>query len=177
MQVDLGVQIRQDQLAALLGISEARVSQLVSDGVLLPGENGLQWLHAYCARLREQAAGRSSSGGLDLAQERAALAREQRASYAIKNAVALGEYAPISLLSDVLSFASQAVVDRLEALTAQIKRAAPGMDDVTRRVIDQTIASCRNEWVRSTADLTAARLAELASDVDDDDATAGLAEP
>lgn len=172
MNIDLGAPIRQDQLATLVGLSEARVSQLMTDGALPAGATGLQWLHAYCARLREQAAGRASSGGLDLAQERAALAREQRAHYAIKNAVALGEYAPISLLSDVLSFASQAVVDRLEALTAHLKRAAPDMDEATRQVLGQTIANCRNEWVRSTSELTAARLAELAGDEDESGAEA-----
>jgi hypothetical protein len=45
-------------------------------------------LLAYCARLREMAAGRQSdAGGLDLIQERAALAREQRIGHEIKNAV------------------------------------------------------------------------------------------
>ena len=161
MQIDLSAPIRQAQLAQLVGLSEARVSQLLADGSLPAGGTGIEWLLAYCARLREQAAGRSSTGPLDLAQERAALAREQRSSYAIKNAVALGEYASISLLADVLSFASQAVVDRLEALPAHLKRAAPDMDELTRRALEQTISSCRNEWVRSTADLTAAKLADL----------------
>ena len=68
--------ISQAEFAALIGVSEARVSQLVSEGVIVRGDSGHEWLLAYCERLRDQAAGRASAGlgGLDLVQERAALA-------------------------------------------------------------------------------------------------------
>jgi hypothetical protein len=68
------------------------------------------------ASLRDQAAGRLGSelGGLDLTQERAALAREQREGQSIKNAVARKEYAPVGLLADVLGMVASAVVDRFD---------------------------------------------------------------
>ena len=72
--------IAQAEFAQMIGVSEARVSQLLSEGVLARGETALEWNVAYCERLRDQAAGRLGAevGGLDLVQERAALAREQR---------------------------------------------------------------------------------------------------
>ena len=76
----LDQQVSQAEFAAMIGVSEARASQLVSEGVIVRGETAHEWLVAYCERLRDQAAGRlgEGAGGLDLVQERAALAREQR---------------------------------------------------------------------------------------------------
>jgi phage terminase Nu1 subunit (DNA packaging protein) len=147
----------------MVGISEPRVSQIASDGILPAGASALEWLHAYCARLREQAAGRSSDGPLDLAQERAALARSQREAVDLKNAVSRGEYATISLLSEVLAAASQSVVERFEQIPGQLKRACPALDDAARDQVMTALAAARNEWVRATAELAAAKL-ETADD-------------
>ena len=101
----------------MVGITQPAVSAMVADGRLqVEGLSLGDALQAYCQRLRDQAAGRVGSevGGLDLVQERAALAREQREGQAIKNAVARREYAPIGLLADVLGRAGGAVVDRFD---------------------------------------------------------------
>ena len=149
-------EIAQGHFAELVDISSARVSQLLSEGVLPSSGTGLQWLHAYCHRLREQAAGRHTDGPLNLAQERAALAREQRAGIEIKNGVLRGEYAAISLLSETLGSASQAVAERFDHLPGRIKNAVP---DLTAAVLDQVlavIAEARNEWVIQTVALVSA---------------------
>jgi phage terminase Nu1 subunit (DNA packaging protein) len=52
---------------------------------------------AYIRRLREQAAGRAAVGDLDLAGERAALAKAQRERIEMQNAVTRGELAPVVL--------------------------------------------------------------------------------
>jgi len=151
----------------LVDLSRQRVSQLVDEGTLQRGESGMVWLRAYVARLREQAAGRASGepGGLDLVQERAALAREQRRSYEIKNAVAEGEYAPIELLASVLAAASGAVVDRMEQLPARLRKTCPDLSDEARQQIDAVLVAARNEWANATASL----LDAAPSDEDDDD--------
>ena len=162
---------RQADFAALVGISQPAVSDLVSKGVLDNGAPLRQWLLAYCLRLREQAAGRMGSevGGLDLAQERAALAREQRMGIEIKNAVLRGEYASIGLLSEVLASASQAVAERFDHLPGLLKKVAPDMLDAARDQVMATIAQARNEWVRETAALVSARVlaADDLPDLDD----------
>lgn len=163
----LAVVIQQAEFAALVGVSEAKVSQLISDGILQRGQTGHAWLLAYCERLREQAAGRASGevGGLDLVQERAGLAREQRIKYEIANAVARGEYAPISLLTEVLATASQAVVDRIDMLPGQLRKVAPDLPDMVRQTLDTTIASARNEWARATAELVVRHFDDDSADV------------
>jgi len=158
--------ISQAEFGAWVGISEARVSQLMAEGVLTRGESGHEWLVAYCERMRDIAAGRASSetGGLDLVQERAALAREQRLGIAIKNAVARGEYAPISLLAEVLATASQSVSERFEQLPGLLRKVCPELPDAARDQVMSAIADARNQWVRATARL----VAEAVTPPDDD---------
>lgn len=148
----LDQQVSQAEFAAMIGVSEARASQLVSEGVIVRGDTAHEWLVAYCERLRDQAAGRlgEGAGGLDLVQERAALAREQRIGQAIKNAVARREYAPVGLLADVLGMAASAVVDRFEQLEGALKKSCPDLPDEAKTTVLQVIASARNEWIRAT---------------------------
>ena len=153
----IDVVISQAEFAQVVGVSEARVSQLLGDGVMARGDTAHGWLISYCERLRDQAAGRAGAetGGLDLVQERAALAREQRMGQAIKNAVARKEYAPVGLLADVLGMASSAVVDRFEQLEGSLRKACPDLPDEARDTLQQVIGAARNEWIRSTANLVA----------------------
>jgi phage terminase Nu1 subunit (DNA packaging protein) len=102
----------------------------------------------------------SDIGGLDLVQERAALAKTQREGIEIKNAVARGEYAPISLLSEVLATASQSVVERFEQLPSQLKKNCPELPDAARDQIMTLLAAARNEWVRATSALVVAKSEE-----------------
>lgn len=154
-----------------VGISQPVVSKMISDGILPAGGTFGEWLLAYCYRLREQAAGRLGSelGGLDLVQERAALAREQRVGQAMKNAIARKEYAPIQLLAQVLASASQAVSERFDHLPGVLKKSCPEMTSAQRNEVVGVIVAARNEWVRATAELVAASLDEI----DDDLALAG----
>lgn len=162
----LDEQVSQAEFAQIIGVSEARVSQLVAERTIVRGDTAAEWIVAYCERLRDQAAGRvgDMAGGLDLVQERAALAREQRLGIEIKNAVARGEYAPVTLLAEVLAIASQSVSERFEQLPGALRKACPDMLDAARDQVMTTIADARNEWVRATAKLVVQRL-----DADGDD--------
>lgn len=151
--IDLQAPPLQSELAEIVGVSQQAISALVTDGRLVVGETLGDALQAYCQRLREQAAGRASAGGLDLVQERAALARSQRIAQDLKNAVTKGEYAPIGLLADVLGTASSAVVDRFEQLEGALRKTCPDLPDEAWQTIQQVIAGARNEWARSTEQL------------------------
>ena len=164
--------VSQAEFAAMIGVSEARASQLVSEGVIVRGDTAHEWLVAYCERLRDQAAGRlgEGAGGLDLVQERAALAREQRIGQAIKNGVARKEF---GLLADVLGTASSAVVDRFDHLEGVLAKSCPDLPEEAKTAVLTVIADARNEWIRSTAKLVDEAVdAMLAADEDDDMAVA-----
>lgn len=170
----LDAPISQAEFAQIVGISEARVSTLISEGVLVKGDSAHGWLLGYCDRLRDMAAGRHSAGGLDLVQERAALARSQREAQDLKNAVARGEYAPIGLLADVLGQAASAVVDRMDQVEGDLRKACPDLPEDARVVVLRTLANARNEWIRSTAKLINDKMDQMADALDegeDDDRT------
>lgn len=171
----------QADFAEMVGVSEARVSQLMADGLMQRGGTAHEWLLAYCERLRDQAAGRAGdgAGGLDLVQERAALARSQREAQDLKNAVARGEYAPIGLLADVLGRAASSVVDRFDQLEGALRKSCPDISDDVLLAVLSVNASARNEWLRATARLVDQYIDELAdADEEGDPADAlGAFEP
>lgn len=162
----LTVRIEQADFAEMVGVSEARVSQMLAEGHLERGGTARQWLVTYCHRLREQAAGRDVNGVL--ARERAALTRSQRKGQDIKNAVAEGEYAPVGLLADVLASASAAVVDRFDQLPGLLRKACPELPLEARDQVMKTIASARNEWIRSTEQLVIKHLDDTTADEPED---------
>lgn len=151
----------------MVGISQQAVSHYVQSGVLSAAADCGTWLREYCSNLREMAAGRGAGGELDLAQERALLARSQREGQDIKNKVALGTYGQIDLLNDVLATASQAVVDRLDQIPAGLRRVCPDLPQAARDAVMAEIASARNEMVRKTASIVADYLD--AGDIQEDD--------
>lgn len=159
----------QSQFASLACISEARVSQMLADGILTPGAPIGDWLGLYIHRLRAQAAGRmgSEAGGLDLVQERAALAREQRERVALQNAATRGELAPIELLRDVLGKAIAIMVSELEQVDGLIAQTAPDLPDATRLAVLNAVAAARNKIAGRAADLVLADI-DPADDIDAD---------
>ena len=171
MVIDLAAPATQSDVAMVVGVSQQAISALVTEGKLPPAGTLGEVLQAYCQRLRLQAAGRMGDevGGLDLVQERAALAREQREGQAIKNAVARKEFAPVGLLADVLGMAASAVVDRFDQLEGALRKACPDLPDEAKTTVQQVIANARNEWLRGTAALVADGLDAMLAGQDDDD--------
>ena len=168
--IDLDYEATQTALAGLVGVTQPTISNLMTDGKLPSSGTLGELLLAYCARLRDQAAGRMGENTtLDLVQERAALAREQREGQAIKNAVARREFAPVGLLADVLGMAASAVVDRFDQLEGQLRKACPDLPDEARTVVQTVIASARNEWIRSTANIVCDGLDAMVAAPDEED--------
>jgi phage terminase Nu1 subunit (DNA packaging protein) len=148
----------QQEIAEHLDMSDRNLRDLLQSVGLDHKQAAMSEIRvAYIRRLREQAAGRMGGemGGLDLVQERAALAREQREGQAIKNAVARREYAPVGLLADVLGMAASAVVDRFDQLEGALRKACPDLPEEAKTTVQQVIANARNEWLRGTAALVA----------------------
>lgn len=161
----------QKELATALGLSEGQVSKLKRKGMPTQDiEAARVWRsrniavhvradnNALLPPAHQHGQGMPSTA-LDLGQERAALARAQRLSVEMRNAVQAGQFAPITLLVQVLATASQAVAERFDHLPGQLRKACPELTDRQRDEVVAVIAAARNEWVRSTAELVAADLA------------------
>ena len=64
-----------------------------------------------------------------------------------------------------------AIVDRLDQLEGQLRKACPDLPEEARTVILRVIADARNEWIRSTSKLVADSLDRMAqSEGDEPDA-------
>lgn len=77
--IEIDGPVEQKTLAGLLGISEARVSELVGRGVLRPGDTVREQLHAAFAHLRAVAAGRQEDEGITAERRRLLRARADAA--------------------------------------------------------------------------------------------------
>jgi len=166
--------LSQEEFAELVGVTQQAVSEMVGAGHLVRDDTGRNWLLAYCKRLRDKAAGRDNDSVLT--QERAKLARAQTEAVEFKNAIARGEYAPITVLAEVLASASQAIVDRFEALPGMLRTVAPELPDAARLALETAMVEARNEWVRATAAISAARVEEEDEDEEGDQAAADAPE-
>ena len=155
---------RQALIAEHLDVSERSVREFLADAGIEHKQATLTEIRvAYIRHLREVAAGRATAeGGLDLATERAGLARAQREKIEMQNAVTRGELAPRALLTQVLAAVAPRVCGLLESIVPALRRrsgySAEDLDFVAR-----TIADARN----AIADL---RLPDLLADVAEDDA-------
>lgn len=163
---------KQKSLAQALGVAPSTISAWKAAGA--PVERGVEAVRAWRDENRRPYIGSdqptpasappsepgtaADHSRLDLAQERALLAREQRLGIEIKNAVARGEYAPIALLAEVLATASAAVAAHLDLLPSTLKRSCADITEAQLVQLQTVIAAARNEWVRATSELIIRKL-------------------
>ncbi|BBL75599.1 terminase small subunit [Methylomagnum ishizawai] len=165
MLIELEKPIKQRDFAALIDVSEARVSRLCKDGIIDPDASAGDMLRAYCAHMREMAAGRNAS----LAEERAGLAREQRLGQKIRNMQALGEWAPIDNLALALSRVTGQMATEFEAVPMLLKRAWPEISADQLNLVRDQLAKARNLLTSVGRDAIANEAARLVDYIDEFD--------
>ena len=120
---------------------------------------------AYIRHLREQAAGRAASGDLDLATERARLAKEQADKVAMQNAVTRGDLAPVVMIEEVLTKTAARLAGIFDAIPGLVRRRVPSLRAEEIDLIAAEIARVRNVVAgMSLADLNDDQAAVLDSD-------------
>lgn len=136
--------LKQADFGALVGISRQAVGDLQARGIIEPGMSGSEALLAYCGHLRIVAAGRLASGDLDLAEERAGLAKAQRERVEMQNAVTRRELAPVILIEEVLAKAGSKVAGILDAIPGMVKRRVSSLPADVLDMISGEVARARN---------------------------------
>ncbi|MGH8086329.1 MAG: hypothetical protein ACREPV_13820 [Lysobacter sp.] len=138
------------QLATLLGLSARRIRELAEAGVI-PRARGrypvADAVAAYCANLREVAAGRRGDGdggeALDLAAERAKLARSQREAVELKLARDRGQLVDATAVRLGFSTMVRAAVGRLRGVPSKAKGRIPTLTvrdiDILDGLIDDAL--------------------------------------
>lgn len=161
---DVSVASTYEKFGELVGVGKSAVADLVAREILRPGASLHDWCLAYAGHLREVAAGRMAEGGIDLATERARLAKEQADRIAMQNAISRNELAPVYLLEEVLAKAGTRVARILDTIPGVIKRREPSLSAETIAAIAGDIAKVRN----LAASMTLADLRDEEPEVDDD---------
>ena len=157
----LNMNVEKQEFAALLEVDPAVITRMLKAGHIEPGGTALEWLRAYMRRQRAIASGRGvaqaaeseDDGTVNPALETALLKRAQREGQEIKNKVALGQFAPVELLTDVLATAAQGAIDRLEMIPAEIAKNAPDISQKLMATIDEAVVSARNEIAKKAESL------------------------
>lgn len=139
--------LRTEDLGDFLGVSGRTVRELAQKGVITKVGTRFpvrESVRAYCAHLREQAAGRG--GSVNLTQERVRVAREQADALAMKNAITRREMLPAreveaawaSVLRDVRS-AMLALPGRVQQRLAQLTpHDVSEIDREVRSILEET---------------------------------------
>lgn len=142
---------KQTEIADHLDMSERAVRDLLDDVGIDHKQSTLTEIRvAYIRRLREQAAGRAAAGDLNLAGERAALARAQREKIEMQNAVTRGELTPTILLEQVLAAAASKAAGIFDAIPGMVKRRVPTLAAGDVDLIAAEIARARNCYASMT---------------------------
>lgn len=135
----------QKEIAEHLDLSQPAVSGLMD-------RLGIDWKTstmdeirvAYIRHLREQAAGRAASGDLDLATERARLAKEQADKVAMQNAVTRGDLAPVVMIEEVLTKTAARIAGIFDAIPGLVRRRVQSLRSDEIELIAAEIARIRN---------------------------------
>jgi phage terminase Nu1 subunit (DNA packaging protein) len=136
--MNLDAPCTQAAFGELIGVGQPAVSDMVARQVLRPGDTARQWLLAYCAHMREQAAGRGADG--ELAFQRSELARVSRERAEIKLAKERGEYAEVALIEQVLATVGRGIVGALEPLHVTLHRQCPALTPEDLKLIQTEVA-------------------------------------
>lgn len=133
----------QAEISNKLGISSTTFKDFLARGIIEERPKGQYTLEdcakQYLNHLREIAAGRMTTDGLSLQDERARLAKEQADAKEMENAIARGELVYISEI--VKEFESQLVKARTKLLAVPTKVAAEANAAATVKEVQNIVES------------------------------------
>lgn len=131
----------QSEIAAKLGINVGTFKDFIARGVIEERPRGEYTLEEcakqYLSHLREIAAGRMTSDGLSLQDERARLAKGQADAKEMENAIARGELVHIDQI--VKDFEAQLTKARTKLLSVPTKVAAEAHAAATVKEVQQIV--------------------------------------
>lgn len=142
--VNLDGKLTQSEFGDLIGISQQAVSNLIGRGVLDQNQSGAAMLRAYCAHIREVAAGRDNGGQLNLTQERAKLARASTVRVSLQNGERQKRLVDVSILTALLAQAGAKITGQLAAIPGTIRRKVPALSNDDLKTIELEIVRAQN---------------------------------
>ncbi len=133
--------VTQTRFGEMVGVSQQAVSEMMARGVLQAGQPSGVWLLAYCAHIREQAAGRDPDG--ELAAARTRVSNEQADRLAMANAITRREFLPVALIEDVLSRVARQMGAIFDSLVPELRKDCPALVGEPLRIVEAKVARVR----------------------------------
>lgn len=150
---DLSKPVSQQTFADAVGISQPAVSDLCRRQVLNQDGTFGDWIRRYCSHLLAQANERAACGDLDLATERAALAKAHREKIDMQNDAKRREYGPVDEMeagvNRVLAFLSkriEVIPGRLETSVDALTAHDLGIVSAVIDEIQQILKDFKIDW-------------------------------
>ena len=150
--------VTQVEFADWIGVTQQAVSDMVTRGVLQPGQSLKEWMRAYCNHMRGVASGRGSDA--ELAKERAELTRVNSQRARIKLEVEQGETAPVAAIEQVLASIGRGIAGKLEPLPGTLHKLCPELTPEALVAVQRAISDA--------CDLAVSASLELLVDPDED---------
>jgi len=149
--IDINEKATGTAIARLTGLSESRISKMKGMNVWSADMTLQEANHSVIKWLGKRAAGHISEQGLDLVQERAALARENRETAALKNAELRGDLVRVDEIRRAIFTTSRGIRNSLQTIPDRVSLPITGMTDVHEiyQLIDDEIHQVLNDMNKS----------------------------
>jgi len=127
--IDLSEKVSEKNLVLITGLSQGRINQMKSNETWHLDMSLKEASHAIVKWLGRRAAGLVSEGGLDLVQERAKLAKENRETASLKNAELRVELVRSDEIRRTLFSAARSVRNSFQIIADRVSIPIAGMTD------------------------------------------------
>tara|TARA_R100000541_G_scaffold8911_1_gene16500 strand:- start:544 stop:1053 length:510 start_codon:yes stop_codon:yes gene_type:complete len=150
--IDLKEKATEKNLVLITGLSQSRINQMKATEVWSLEMNLEEASHSIVKWLGKRAAGHISEDGLDLVQERAKLARENRETASLKNSELRTSLVRADEIRRSIFTAARSVRNSIETISDRISSPVAGMTDQhdIHQLIDSEIrdalSNMDNEW-------------------------------
>ncbi len=150
--IDLKEKVSEKNLVLLTGLTQGRINQMKSNQIWQVEMNLEDAAHAIVKWLGRRAAGHVSEDGLDLVQERAKLARENRETASLKNAEMRVALVRASEMRRAIFSAARSVRNSFQTIPDRISMPVAGMTDhhdihtLIDQEVTQVLEDLDNDW-------------------------------
>lgn len=152
--IDLKEKVTEKNLVLLTGLTQGRINQMKSNQIWQVEMNLEDAAHAIVKWLGRRAAGHVSEDGLDLVQERAKLARENRETASLKNAEMRVALVRASEMRRAIFSAARSVRNSFQTIPDRISMPVAGMTDhhdihtLIDQEVTQVLEDLDNDWAK-----------------------------
>lgn len=152
----LPADVNRAEMGMIIDVTAAAITTYAERGILVPAAISGRYktaesLHRYHDNLRKQAQGRRSEGGIDVAEEKAKLARAQREEVEIRLQKSRGELIEVEEASRVAGEFFRGVRQAALALPTRIGQAIPTLTAFDRQTIAGLVRDMLSELSEDAA--------------------------